>query len=282
MLFEIVHSKRYRYSDAVFIEPQTIRLRPRDDWRQNCVDYRLDLQPAAAGLARNLDEFGNLCEHAWFEGLSDQFALCARSTVRTRDCNPFDFLLEPWAADVPPDYPPELAAALAPYLGGGGGGGDCGPAVAALAADCRDQAGGSLLALPLALAEGVYQAVDYQHRPDGEPLAAAETLRLGRGACRDVAVVFIACARALGLAARFVTGYHDPEEREPELHAWAEVFLPGGGWRGYDPSNGLAVSARHITLAAAPAPPRAATLSGSTRRSASQAFESRLEIVHRG
>lgn len=92
-------------------------------------------------------------------------------------------------------------------------------------------------------------------------------LSQGAGACRDLSVLFLAACRHVGLPARFVSGYHEgpPERGERELHAWAETYLPGGGWRGFDPSLGLAVADRHVAVAAAPDPRGAAPVAGTFR-----------------
>ncbi|MEE2871411.1 MAG: transglutaminase-like domain-containing protein [Candidatus Latescibacterota bacterium] len=88
-------------------------------------------------------------------------------------------------------------------------------------------------------------------RLEGRPMAAAETLARVRGACRDLAVLFIVICRTLGLAARFVSGYRAGAQNQQEryMHAWAEVYLPGAGWRGWDPSLGLAVAGAHVAVA---------------------------------
>jgi transglutaminase-like putative cysteine protease len=106
-------------------------------------------------------------------------------------------------------------------------------------------------------------------RLEGDPQSPAFTLREGTGACRDLAVLFIDACRAVGLAARFVSGYYGgPTQVEQRyLHAWAEVFLPGAGWRGFDPLQGLAVADQHVPVAAAATPQAAAPIDGSLRRS---------------
>jgi hypothetical protein len=88
-------------------------------------------------------------------------------------------------------------------------------------------------------------------RKYGNPWSPEKTLMEGRGACRDLAWLYIASCRSLGLAARFVSGYHLPfnPKKKPELHAWCEIFLPGAGWIGFDPNIGIAVSERHVTIA---------------------------------
>ena len=111
-----------------------------------------------------------------------------------------------------------------------------------------DKVEGSATAFLGALADEIHHGFHHVGRLEGEPTSAAETLATLTGACRDTAVLYIAACRSQGLAARFVSGYsmhHPPEVSEHELHAWAEVYLPGGGWRGFDPSLGLAVADGH-------------------------------------
>ena len=104
-------------------------------------------------------------------------------------------------------------------------------------------------------------------RRHGDPWPPSRTLTRGRGACRDLAVLMMDACRAMGLAARFVSGYQegDPRRTERELHAWVEVYLPGAGWQGYDPACGLAVSDRHVALVAGATPRAAAPTSGTFR-----------------
>ena len=125
---------------------------------------------------------------------------------------------------------------------------------------------GSTTGFLMQLADRIHRDFHHSGRLDGAPMGAAETLATHRGAGRDTAMLDGAACRSQGLAARFVSGYsmHHPEEvTEHELHAWAEVYLPGGGWRPYDPSLGLAVADGHVTLAAAPDHELAAPVSGS-------------------
>jgi transglutaminase-like putative cysteine protease len=120
----------------------------------------------------------------------------------------------------------------------------------------------------------LFHATDYIHRefqhvvrPNGEALPAHKTLKRREGACRDTAVLLVDICRSMGLAARFVSGYKfDPGSKDSnDLHAWTEVYLPGAGWRGYDPSLGLAVADLHIPLAAGPSAEEAAAVSGTFR-----------------
>ena len=103
----------------------------------------------------------------------------------------------------------------------------------------------------LLLSKRISEECAYKQRHTGEPYSAQKVLSDRRGSCRDLAVLYMAAARAAGLAARFVSGYYfDQSPKHPQLHAWAEVYIPGGGWRGYDPTLGLACYGHHIALAA--------------------------------
>jgi transglutaminase-like putative cysteine protease len=160
-------------------------------------------------------------------------------------------------------YLPEESRSLAPCLGG-----EIPGEVRAWAATLAAEVEGSSTAFLMHLADRIHHSFHHIGRLDGAPMGAAETLASRTGACRDTAMLYVAACRSQGLAARFVSGYsmHHPEEvTEHELHAWAEVYLPGGGWRPYDPSLGLAVADGHVTLAAAPDHTLAAPVSGSYR-----------------
>ncbi len=114
------------------------------------------------------------------------------------------------------------------------------------------------------LVQRLYKECSYTMREEGMPWEAGVTWRRKQGSCRDLTVLFMEVCRAMGLAARFVSGYEvgDEETSQWELHAWAEVYLPGAGWRGYDPTHGLAVGDRHIALAANPLPQYCAPVKG--------------------
>ncbi len=275
MRFLIEHTKHYTYTEPVFLEPHLIRMCPRSDWSQTCREYKLTITPEPAGITRNLDAHGNQVEEAWFDGLTPELVVRGRSVVETHPRNPFGYILPAYAGTIPFTYPETDLAALKPYLGSAE---PASPGVINMARACVEEASGETLHFASRLSDHIYHRIKYTHRPEGEPYRPEETLECAEGACRDVAVLYMACARAMGLAARFVTGYHDPEERDPELHAWAEVYIPGGGWRGYDPSDGLAVGEHHIALAASADPACAHTLTGSSRGSATHTLETSVLI----
>jgi transglutaminase-like putative cysteine protease len=140
--------------------------------------------------------------------------------------------------------------------------------LARLVARLRRQVDDRTIDFLFELCAALHRELRFIARPDGAPWTSDETLLRGEGACRDLAVVFIDACRGVGLAARFVSGYKlelDRIEENADLHAWAEVYLPGGGWRGYDPSLGLVVADRHVAVAASCEPELAAPTTGSFR-----------------
>jgi transglutaminase-like putative cysteine protease len=134
-----------------------------------------------------------------------------------------------------------------------------------LAQEISPQVNGNTVAFLSELNQRIYQTCQHSIRETGSPLPAGITWTSQAGSCRDFTVLFMEVCRAIGLAARFVSGYQegDLDSNDQHLHAWAEVYLPGAGWRGYDPTQGLAVADRHIALVASPIAQAAAPISGS-------------------
>jgi transglutaminase-like putative cysteine protease len=262
MRFEVRHSLRYTYSREVFLEPTSIRLKPRSDFSQRVENFEMRLEPNPAGLSESLDLFNNHEVMAWFSGKHSQFSVQTRFRVETALSNPFNYLItDPLVLHLPARYGTEYSI-LNYYLKP-----TPDPSVVNLAQELLKESDDNALNF-------LFHATDYLHRefqhvirPQGEPLPAHKTLRRREGACRDLAVLLVELCRSMGLAARFVSGYkYDPGSKDAQdLHAWAEVFLPGAGWRGYDPSWGLAVADLHIPLAAGPFPQDAAPVSGTFR-----------------
>jgi transglutaminase-like putative cysteine protease len=145
------------------------------------------------------------------------------------------------------------------------------------------ETGGAALPFLDRLSRALFTRMDRHIRIDGAAQAPAHTLAIGRGACRDLTVLFMAACRGLGIAARFVSGYQaqaDTPDGQRHLHAWPEVFLPGLGWRGFDPTHGIAVTDGHVALCAAP--DQAATMpveGGFFGNGATAALEYRVQIA---
>src|SRR5581483_76246 len=127
----------------------------------------------------------------------------------------------------------------------------------------------------------IHESIRRIVREVGAAHAPEETLRRGDGSCRDLTVLYLAVARAAGFAGRFVSGYYAPAGRTSghELHAWAELYVPGGGWRGFDPTAGLAVADRHIAIAFASQPELAAPVRGSLLGSGTTELTTEVEVT---
>ncbi|MBZ5618584.1 MAG: transglutaminase family protein [Acidobacteriia bacterium] len=272
MRISVVHSTTYRYDRPVFQEPHTFRLRPRQDAAQHLRRYALEISPAPAGKTECLDQDGNVVLEAWFDSLLEEMAVRSSFEIDTLRDNPFDFVLAgKELAGLPLTYGQPLAWALAPYLGAGN---EC-QAVRELARSVAESAGWATLAFLTELNRVLFETFEHIIRDHGPPLDAEVTLQERAGSCRDLAVLYCAACRTMGIPARFVSGYEREAafQDQANMHAWAEVYLAGGGWRGYDPTGGLAVATSHVAVAAAADPRLAAPISGSYRGSASAKME---------
>ena len=274
MRYQIVHATAYRYDGFVTLEPHVIRLRSRCDGWQKLHTFALEVVPEPAGVSQIIDLEGNDLVRVWFQEPTDHLIVKATSEIETFCTNPFTYLLEPWATELPIDYPTSMLAHLQPYLLGSLINGLYGvdPIAVQLAQEITHAVDNHTTTFLSELNQRIYQSCQYVVRETGDPLPAGITWTQKQGSCRDLAVLFIEVCRAVGLAARFVSGYQegDPEQQERDLHAWAEVYLPGAGWRGYDPTQGLAVSDRHIALVASALPRQAAPITGIVRGGGSQ------------
>jgi len=260
MHIAVTHLTRYRYDAPVSLGPHTIRLFPRDDGTQRLEQHQLSISPTPAGQARQLDSDGNVALHAWFAGTTTELAVESSFFVQTLRKNPFDFLLPPAAElALPMRYPPALAPALAHYAGSREL-----DSVRMFAEACAEGSGHQAMPFLASLTETLWRGWRHVVRPEGDSYPAAKTLALGEGSCRDLATLFAEACRAVGLAARFVSGYERAAavEAHAYMHAWAEVYIPGGGWRAYDPSRGVAVSTTHVPVAASADSQGAAPISG--------------------
>ena len=263
MRFHLQHRTTYAFDAPVHLERHVIRLRPRTDGATRVIDFALDIDPAPVVRSDNLDLEGNLVVVAWFDQQTKQLDIRSEANVETVASDPFGFLVADPERTLPYAYPVEMGEHLRRYRRAPDAADVSVRAVAVEAAETsrREQA-----TYAFALARQIQRDFKLVVRPEGSPLPAAETVSAGEGACRDLAVLFVECCRSMGLAARFVSGYHYAgDAAPPDLHAWGEVYLAGGGWRGYDPSLGLAVTERHVALAAAAEAEDAAAISGTFR-----------------
>lgn len=274
MRIEVEHRTRYRFSAPVFLEPHTLRFRPRSNSWQRLDRFQVRIDPIPAGMTENIDVDGNDVIVAWFDDLTEALTIDVGFEVETLRHNVFDFL-PLGESRLPMEYEHELGQVLSPFIEH-----ESSTALRDYALAAAERAADNAPSFPAHLARRLHEDCRHVVRRQGPPRAPEDTLRDREGACRDLALLFVALCRELGLAARFVSGYClAPEAERNELHAWAEVYLPGGGWRGFDPSTGLAVSERHIVVAAGRAPSFAAPVVGTFRGSAvAEPLEAALTI----
>ncbi len=269
MRFVIHHLTRYTYSQPVFPEPHMVRLRPRCDAFQKLHEYELQAAPRPAGISAGIDAEGNPFEQLWFEDLTtDQLEIRTSSVVETLKTNPYDYLLILASQRLPLQLDEITRRVLAPCLevGSQGAEEDWG-ALERLGQDLIRKAEGGTLGFLDELNSALFHRIRRLVRKEPGIQEPSRTLQEGFGACRDMAVLFVEVCRLSGIPARFVSGYRqsDAEHDEPELHAWAEVFIPGAGWRGYDPTQGLALQDGHVALAASAQPLLTAPVCGTYR-----------------
>ncbi|MGE0057785.1 MAG: transglutaminase N-terminal domain-containing protein [Dehalococcoidia bacterium] len=258
MRIAVRHHTAYRYSTEVYLGPQVLRLKPRSDAAQQLAEFSIHISPEPSGLTSNIGTEGNHELLAWFKGPTDVLQLETYAVVETLRANPFDFI---WLAEhrLPLSYSPEQDEALLQYRFTE----PLAESVQALASKIAVGVGEEAQPFPMALVTAIHSTCRQVFRAEGDPRPPEETLERRAGSCRDLTVLFNAIARSAGFAARFVSGYHAAAEQDRyELHAWSELYLPGGGWRGFDPSSGLAVGDRHIAIASGPRPRDAAPISG--------------------
>ncbi len=277
MRYCIAHTTTYTYAEAAKLQPHTLRLRPREDLTQRLLSFELAIDPEPVGRSPIVDLEGNAVVKVWFASSKcDRLQVKTTAEVETLRDNPFDFLLEPMALELPIDYPVSLQQQLSSYLSA-----PLDPVALALAQEIRQAVSGDTVEFLGELNQRIYSSCEYALREEGDPLPPGLTWRQQKGSCRDYAALFQAVCRAANLAARFASGYQegDPDSRDRHLHAWTEVYLPGAGWRGFDPTLGLVVSDRHITLAASALPAGAAPISGSFSESSGRPqLDYQLEI----
>ena len=250
MRLKISHHTRYDYDRPVILNPHLLFLRPRENPLQAVEAFSMDFQPAAR-VDWMRDDFDNLPASARFAGESSFLEIRTQCEVTTADVGPFDFLVRDYAIVFPFQYEPLHRFNLGIYLKLPH---ESAGQILSNWLDQRFQNRPSETVSALfALNRCIQQSILYQRREDLGIQSAVTTISLGTGTCRDFATLLIECARMLGVAARFVSGYlFDPEidtSLPGDMHAWAEVFLPGAGWRGIDPTHGVFCDNAYVPVA---------------------------------
>jgi uncharacterized protein (DUF2126 family) len=270
------HWTRYQYDKAVSVGPQVIRLRPAPHCRTPILSYSLHVTPAGHFLNWQLDAHNNYLARVLFPNKTNEFLVEVDVVAELSPINPFDFFLEPGIADYPFDYAPDLAKDLEPYHSVDPAGPLLQSFLRNLSREKRATTG-----FLVDLNRRVRDEIEYVTRLDPGVQTCERTLEKGTGSCRDSSWLLVQVLRHLGIAARFVSGYliqlvaderaldeaesdapSGPQTDSADFHAWAEVFLPGAGWIGMDPTSGLFAGEGHIPLVCTPNVSKAAPIEG--------------------
>ena len=252
----------YRYEEPVGFSPHHVRLFPRSD-RFSRV-RRLDFTMLPKGTVRySRDVFENTVASCFFPERAKELEFRLALNLDLDEKDPFHFILENGAVELPFEYDPAIAPLLEPYRARRTKDRLVVPGWDAPTIRKRRPTVGTLVELNKRL----HECIGYERREEGAALSPAETLRRGRGACRDVTVLLAEILRQMGLAARLTSGYlreSDSETRRAEgsLHAWTEVFLPGAGWIGLDATNGVFCNHNFIGAAVGLTPADITPISG--------------------
>ncbi|MEP7122777.1 MAG: transglutaminase family protein [Byssovorax sp.] len=268
----IHHVTTYRYDRPVALGPQVVRLRPAPHCRSRILGYSLQVRPAKHFINWQQDPEANYLARLVFPDLATELRIEVDVVAEMAVVNPFDFFLEPRAETCPFEYDDAQQGELAPYRALLAGTPLFDAYVAAIPREPR--ATNDFL---VDLNQRLAQHIRYVIRLEPGLQTPEETLEKRSGSCRDTAWLLVQILRQLGLAARFVSGYlvqlkadTKPLDGGPagasadftDLHAWCEVYLPGAGWIGLDPTSGLFAGEGHLPLACTPEPSSAAPVSG--------------------
>jgi len=272
----IEHRTTYRFDRAITIHPHVLRLRPAPHSRTPILAYSLDVQPRGHFINWQQDPFGNFLARLVFPEPADHLDITVDLVADMTVINPFDFFVEEYAERYPFEYTPGDRADLRPYLEPAT---ETGPLLTEWLSKVSVPTDGvAIVDFLVEINRRIYESVAYNVRMEPGVQAPEHTLDVSIGSCRDSGWLLVEALRRFGLAARFVSGYliqltadqpaldgpDGPEADFTDLHAWAEVYIPGAGWIGLDPTSGLLAGEGHIPLACTPHPSSAAPVTGST------------------
>ncbi|MEO1551222.1 MAG: transglutaminase N-terminal domain-containing protein, partial [Pseudomonadota bacterium] len=271
----LTHRTTYTYDRPIALSPHVIRLRPAPHARMPILSYSLNVEPEEKFLNWQQDAFANWQARVVFPEKADKLDVTVDLVTDMVAINPFDFFLEDDAQEVPFVYDKVLRRELAPYL-----------RKPRLTPRFREFVEGAPVQTGttndwlVALNQYVQQNIAYTVRMEPGVQTPSRTISLALGSCRDSGWLLVEMFRQFGYAARFVSGYliqlapdvksvegpSGPEADFTDLHAWCEVYLPGAGWVGLDPTSGLFAGEGHIPLACTPQPSSAAPITGAHER----------------
>ncbi|MCX5728660.1 MAG: transglutaminase family protein [Nitrospirae bacterium] len=271
------HKTHYRFDRRVSLSPHEVRLRPAPHCRTRIQSYSLSVRPTNHFINWQQDPYGNYVARLVFPEPATELEVVVDMVADMTVINPFDFFVEPSAEQFPFTYAPQLTKELVPFLEVE----PCGPLLGAWLERFKNADHGESKFINdflVRLNQRLQRDIDYIVRLEPGVQTCEQTLQLRRGSCRDSGWLLVQILRHLGLAARFVSGYliqlvadvtplegpTGPKQDFTDLHAWAEVYIPGAGWIGLDPTSGLLAGEGHIPLACTASPSSAAPVIGRT------------------
>lgn len=277
------HNTAYHFDKLISLAPHVIRLRPAPHSRTPIHSYSLNIEPKDHFINWQQDPYGNYLARLVFPEKTRSLKIDVEVIAEMTVINPFDFFLEEEGEEFPFKYEDQLAKDLVPYLELN----EQGPKLKEWLNDI-DLTKRRTIDFLVELNQRLQEDIAYNIRMEPGVQTCEETLTIKKGSCRDTAWLLVQILRHLGLAARFVSGYlvqltadvksldgpSGPENDFTDLHAWTEVYLPGAGWVGMDPTSGMFVSEGHIPLACTPDPISAAPITGATDKCEVEFFHS--------
>lgn len=262
---QVLHRTFYNFAADVQLGPHRLRLRPRDRRDLQIQSFSLEITPPAV-LRWSRDEFDNTVATASFDLPTRQLAISAEVVICREGIDPFDFLVDAYALDYPFYFEPDTWASLQPFVVQQ----DDSVSIRAIRLWLGNiwQPGQPIQTYELLwrLCSNIHATLAYRQREEPGVQSAAETLFRGSGSCRDFARLMMETARYLGLPARFVSGYLHATNAPWDFgatHAWVDVYLPGAGWTGFDPTLGELAGNKHIPVAVARLADEVPPISGS-------------------
>lgn len=266
------HKTHYTYDRPAQLGPQTIRLRPAPHTRGHIISYSLKVFPEKHFSNWQQDPFGNHLARFVFPEKTKEFKVEVDLVADIKVFNPFDFFLEDHAQKIPLEYSKEQQTELKPYLEVF----EQDPLLMSFVEEIRPAQPEPTVDYLVKVNALINQRMKYLIRMEPGVQSCEKTLQTMSGSCRDLSWLFCQALRHLGLATRFTSGYlvqlkadvkslegpSGPSEDFTDLHAWTEVFLPGAGWVGLDPTSGLFAGEGHLPLCSTPSPLSAAPVSG--------------------
>lgn len=266
----IVHSTIYHYQKLVKLGSHQLRIRPIEDHEKEIVRFDLKISPPHK-IRWAYDQFQNPVGYVEFSKSTRELSIISELEVKIQNENPFDFILEPYCLDLPFSYSPLETPDLLPFLQ------PTYPQDQKIVIEwvkpfLNLQGKAKTIDFLIAVNRAIPKLMSYQARHETGTQSPAQTIQTRSGACRDFAVLLMETARYLGIAARFVSGYLVNVQEQSDspqnlaagaMHAWTQVYLPGAGWKDFDPTSGILTSNDHLRVAVGRTPEQTTPILGS-------------------